>query len=98
MALPRMPYTSLKQERWAHTPAAKAKGFPTAEFDAASKGLKLPMHAMRAERIKRVIHAAISGIRQFEFRNLARNSVRPAGVHIQSPLAAAREIRVKKIG
>lgn len=33
-----MPYASKAQMRFAHTPTAKAKGFPTAEFDAASKG------------------------------------------------------------
>lgn len=37
-----MPYKSLAQERWAHTPSAKKAGFPTAEFDSASKGMKLP--------------------------------------------------------
>lgn len=35
-----MPYVSDAQRRFAHTPTAKAKGFPTAEFDAASKGQK----------------------------------------------------------
>jgi hypothetical protein len=40
-----VPYKSAKQERWAHTPSAKKAGFPTAEFDAASKGMKLPEHA-----------------------------------------------------
>lgn len=33
-----MPYKSQAQMRFAHTDTAKAKGFPTAEFDAASKG------------------------------------------------------------
>ena len=37
-----MPYVSKKQERWAHTESAKKAGFPTAEFDSASKGKKLP--------------------------------------------------------
>lgn len=37
-----MPYQSAKQERWAHTASAKKAGFPTAEFDKASKGMKLP--------------------------------------------------------
>ena len=37
-----MPYESLKQERWAHTENAKKAGFPTKEFDKASKGMKLP--------------------------------------------------------
>jgi hypothetical protein len=40
-----MPYASKAQERWAHTPSAKKAGFPTAEFDAASKGKKLPAKA-----------------------------------------------------
>lgn len=33
-----MPYKSAAQQRFAHTDTAKAKGFPTAEFDRASKG------------------------------------------------------------
>ena len=37
-----MPYRSMKQERFAHTPTAKKAGFPTKEFDKASKGMKLP--------------------------------------------------------
>ena len=40
-----MPYKSKAQERWAHTPAGvKALGgkAKVAEFDAASKGMKLP--------------------------------------------------------
>lgn len=38
-----MPYKSLAQERWAHTPEGrKALGAKLAEFDAASKGMKLP--------------------------------------------------------
>jgi len=37
-----MPYVSDAQRKWAHTASAKKSGFPTAEFDAASKGLKLP--------------------------------------------------------
>lgn len=63
-----MPYDSLAQERWAHTPAAKAAHFPTGEFDAASKGVKLPEHAMHAERIRRIIRSAIIGMRQYSFR------------------------------
>lgn len=39
-----MPYVSDAQRRWAHTENAKKAGFPTAEFDAASKGMKLPAH------------------------------------------------------
>jgi hypothetical protein len=41
-----MPYKSIKQERWAHTPTGeKALGGPAkvAEWDAASKGKRLPM-------------------------------------------------------
>lgn len=39
-----MPYKSVKQRRWAHTPdGTKALGTKkVAEFDAASKGKKLP--------------------------------------------------------
>lgn len=40
-----MPYESLAQERWAHTPEGeKALGGPgkVAEWDAATKGMKLP--------------------------------------------------------
>ena len=40
-----MPYKSLAQERWAHTPeGSKALGGPSAvaEWDAATKGKKLP--------------------------------------------------------
>lgn len=39
-----MPYKSLQQEKWAHTPSGlKALGKDkVAEFDAASKGVKLP--------------------------------------------------------
>ena len=40
-----MPYVSKAQQGFAHSPAGKAAGFPTAEFDAASKGLTgLPKH------------------------------------------------------
>lgn len=45
-----MPYKSLKQERWAHSPAgvkALGKG-KVAEFDQASKGLPLPKMAKKA--------------------------------------------------
>ena len=40
-----MPYESIAQERWAHTPEGeKALGGPAkvAEWDSASKGMKLP--------------------------------------------------------
>lgn len=43
-----MPYKSLKQERWAHANAGKPGGMTRAqvkEFDAASKGKKLPLRA-----------------------------------------------------
>lgn len=33
-----MPYASKAQARFAHTDTAKSKGFPTVEFDHASKG------------------------------------------------------------
>lgn len=35
-----MPYDSSRQRRWAHTPSAKARGFPTAEFDAEERRAK----------------------------------------------------------
>jgi hypothetical protein len=38
-----MPFKSMAQERWAHTPEGeKALGSKLAEFDSASKGLTLP--------------------------------------------------------
>ena len=43
-----MPYKSLQQEKWAHTPAGeKALGGPAkvAEWDAATKGKRLPKRA-----------------------------------------------------
>jgi hypothetical protein len=55
-----MPYVSRAQQGFAHTPAAKAAGFPTAEFDAASKGMhNLPAHvrngkAAKSEAIRRM--------------------------------------------
>lgn len=45
-----MPYKSLKQQAWAHTPAGtKALGGPShvAEWDAATKGKHLPTYAGR---------------------------------------------------
>lgn len=40
-----MPYKSQAQQAFAHTDTAKKKGFPTDEFDKASKGMKgLPEH------------------------------------------------------
>lgn len=54
-----MPYASKKQERWAHTASAKKAGFPTAEFDAASKGKKLPEHVHHKStdhQVKHVYH------------------------------------------
>lgn len=41
-----MPYSSDAQRRWAHTDSAKKAGFPTDEFDKASKGKKLPERKM----------------------------------------------------
>jgi hypothetical protein len=49
-----MPYESQKQERWAHTESAKKAGFPTAEFDKASKGMKLPLKVNPKEHMKRI--------------------------------------------
>jgi hypothetical protein len=45
-----MPYRSIQQERWAHTPAGeKALGGASkvAEWDAASKGKRLPKKVVR---------------------------------------------------
>ncbi len=43
-----MPYVSDAQRKWAHTDAAKKAGFPTKEFDEASKGEKnLPEHVAK---------------------------------------------------
>lgn len=42
-----MPYKSEQQRAWAHSEAAKQKGFPTAEWDASSEGLELPERAQR---------------------------------------------------
>ena len=51
-----MPYKSAKQERWAHTASAKKAGFPTAEFDAASKGKKLPESVHHKDQTKQIKH------------------------------------------
>jgi hypothetical protein len=40
-----MPYKSDAQRKWAHTESAKKAGFPTDEFDKASKGKDLPEKA-----------------------------------------------------
>jgi hypothetical protein len=43
-----MPFTSIKQDRWGHTPEGEiALGGPAkvAEWDAATKGRKLPMYS-----------------------------------------------------
>jgi hypothetical protein len=51
-----MPYVSTAQRGWAHTPAAKKAGFPTAEYDRASKGQKdLPEHYHKKKK-KSVMH------------------------------------------
>jgi hypothetical protein len=44
-----VPYASAKQRRWAHTESAKKKGFPTKEFDKASKGKSLPETSKKAK-------------------------------------------------
>lgn len=52
-----MPYKSDTQRRWAHTASAKKAGFPTEEFDKASKGMNLPEHAaMHKEMMKKHPH------------------------------------------
>jgi hypothetical protein len=56
-----MPYKSQAQQRWAHTPAGvKALGgsAKVAEWDAATKGKKLPERKSRRESIA----AAIAGV------------------------------------
>lgn len=48
-----MPYVSAAQRRFAHTATAKRKGFPTEEFDKASKGMKdsdLPDHVGKGDK------------------------------------------------
>ena len=53
-----MPYKSQAQRRWAHTaPGTEALGGPekVAEWDAASKGKKLPARKGRRERIKQAM-------------------------------------------
>lgn len=48
-----MSYKSLKQERWAHTPAGtKALGGPAkvAEWDSATKGMRLPVRKAKAKK------------------------------------------------
>lgn len=48
-----MPYVSKAQQRFAHTPTAKAKGFPTKEFDAATKNFStLPERAAGKKAVK----------------------------------------------
>lgn len=58
-----MPYKSLKQERWAHSPAGMKKlgAAKVAEFDAASKGMKLPEHADKAP-MKKPVMAVTMGV------------------------------------
>ena len=51
---PKMPFRSRAQERWAHTPAGEeALGGPAkvAEWDSASKGMKLPERVKPTRRI-----------------------------------------------
>lgn len=58
-----MPYRSMKQERFAHTNTAKKVGFPTKEFDKASKGMKLPERAPKSnssEHIAKIANARMS--------------------------------------
>ncbi len=49
-----MLYLSAKQERWAHTESAKKAGFPTKEFDQASKGMKLPEKVNHEDHKKKI--------------------------------------------
>lgn len=46
-----MPYVSDAQRRFAHTDTAKEKGFPTAEFDRASKGQRDLPERVAAKRV-----------------------------------------------
>ncbi len=51
-----MPYISNQQRKWAHTPTGtKALGGPSkvAEWDAASKGMKLPKKVGKLESMKK---------------------------------------------
>ncbi|HWQ96270.1 MAG TPA: hypothetical protein VN368_02745 [Candidatus Methylomirabilis sp.] len=46
-----MPYKSKAQEKWAHTPEGiKKLGGKVKEWDAASKGLKLPEHVKKKKK------------------------------------------------
>ncbi len=48
-----MPYKSVAQERWAHTPAGKKAlggSAKVAEWDQASEGLRLPKRVKRSAR------------------------------------------------
>ncbi len=57
-----MPFKSLSQERWGHSPAGvKALGGPAkvAEWDAATKGMKLPAKAAKAPLTQNQAVAAI---------------------------------------
>ena len=54
------PYASKAQMRFAHTDTAKAKGFPTAEFDRASKG---KMQGKPERKGKRMTTRALRGTR-----------------------------------
>lgn len=53
-----MPYKSQAQQAFAHSATGKAKGFPTEEFDKASKGMKLPEKAdeSKVKGKKRPVH------------------------------------------
>ena len=61
-----MPYVSDAQRRWAHTVSAKKAGFPTAEFDRASKGQKkLPEHVAKREASKRAHKGFMKGLSKY---------------------------------
>lgn len=52
-----MPYKSEQQRKFFHTPTARAKGITPAqvsEFDAASKGQKLPAKAKKGRKKRKV--------------------------------------------
>lgn len=58
-----MPYKSDAQRRWAHTPAGeKALGGPAkvAEWDSASKGLKLPERKAAAPAVPTIAHQRVA--------------------------------------
>lgn len=82
-----MPYVSAAQRGWAHTPAGmKALGGPAkvAEWDAASKGLKLPARASKTGNVPMPKRAKTLKVKKPKAAKIPRASVKP--VH-GTPLA-----------